>query len=116
MDILAESRKARAWLREKPGVRLKTYRGMVSFLGGWLRRSNDRGSFSKRHAGSSPTHESSSSEGFLGRYLAALEDLEERHRTKKISTEIYESVRPEVEASQTDEALVKAMTRAKELR
>ena len=42
LDVLAEARKALAWLRAN-GDRRKTFRGMPQFLFRWLSRVNDRG-------------------------------------------------------------------------
>jgi uncharacterized protein YdaU (DUF1376 family) len=43
LDLLAECRKARAWMDAKP-ERKKTARGMPAFLVGWFTRAVDRGS------------------------------------------------------------------------
>ncbi len=48
-DVLAETRKAEAWLQANPG-RWKTYRGMARFLLSWLERANDGGRFGRREA------------------------------------------------------------------
>lgn len=42
LDVLAEARKALAWVKAKPGRR-KTTRGMAAFLVGWLNRAQDNG-------------------------------------------------------------------------
>lgn len=42
LDILAEARKALAWLQANPGRR-KTTQGMAKFLVSWLNRATDRG-------------------------------------------------------------------------
>jgi hypothetical protein len=48
-DVLAEARKAEAWLQANPG-RWKTHRGMARFLLSWLDRANDGGRFGRREA------------------------------------------------------------------
>jgi hypothetical protein len=52
IDILAEARKALAWLHANPGRR-KTTRGMAAFLVKWFNRTTDSGR--SRTASSSPT-------------------------------------------------------------
>ncbi len=44
LDVEQELKKARQWLSDNPGRR-KTARGMTRFLGNWLSRAADRGSF-----------------------------------------------------------------------
>jgi len=53
LDVLAEARKAEAWLQAHPG-RWKTPRGMARFLLSWLERANDGGRFGRREAGGAP--------------------------------------------------------------
>ncbi|HEV7671254.1 MAG TPA: hypothetical protein VGS22_22275 [Thermoanaerobaculia bacterium] len=52
-DVLAEARKAEAWLQANPG-RWKTHRGMARFLFSWLERANDGGRFGRREAPGAP--------------------------------------------------------------
>ncbi len=53
LDVLAEARKAEAWLQANPG-RWKTVRGMPRFLLSWLERTNDGGRFGRREAPGAP--------------------------------------------------------------
>ncbi len=52
-DVLAEARKAEAWLQANPG-RWKTPRGMARFLLSWLERANNGGRFGRRDAPGAP--------------------------------------------------------------
>lgn len=49
LDVLAEARKALAWVEANPGRR-KTTRGMAAFLVNWFNRSTDRGGSQQRSA------------------------------------------------------------------
>jgi hypothetical protein len=53
-DVLAESRRALAWVQAKPGRR-KTARGMKAFLVGWLSRAQDRGGNGAATSGANET-------------------------------------------------------------
>lgn len=61
-DILAEARKALAWVRAEPGRR-KTAGGMTRFLVGWLNRAVDRGGSSTSHVRPSSRHQKWHSDG-----------------------------------------------------
>ena len=50
LDVLAEARKALAWVNASP-ERRKTFRGMRKFLVGWLSRAQDRGGGYQSRAG-----------------------------------------------------------------
>ncbi len=66
LDILAEARKALAWLQANPGRR-KTSKGMPKFLVGWLSRTTDRGRSAPAAESSGRTAMlSDATKGFLG--------------------------------------------------
>lgn len=54
VDVLSEARKALAWVQASP-ERRKTEKGMRRFLVGWMTRTNDRGSSSRRSSRPSVT-------------------------------------------------------------
>lgn len=53
MDVLAECRKALAWIKNNPAKR-KTAKGMTRFLGSWLERANNNNAYVKKSDGFKP--------------------------------------------------------------